>query len=273
MTSFYSPLTPSALGKRKRLQRIFGDKGKCVFLPLDDNLITLENMDLMTTPQLLSIAGRSEIGAYMACGGTASLIQSGEKPVILNVSASIDECCYSHKILISSVEQAVAMDAAAVLMHINISDPRVNDMMQNAGRLAQQSQNCGMPLFLTAYPRKELPDGTNYSYLDLRDTDEAAFTKYVSHCVRIAFELGADVIKTQYTGSEQSMRTVVAAASGRPLLAALGGFTTPDSLYPAVESCAKAGASGVALGRALFYRPDALEIVANVRKIMEECGV
>lgn len=33
-------VTASALGKRRRMFRIFGDKGKCIVVPLDDNLIS-----------------------------------------------------------------------------------------------------------------------------------------------------------------------------------------------------------------------------------------
>lgn len=39
-------VTASALGKRRRMFRIFGDKGKCIVVPLDDNLISKYNEGL-----------------------------------------------------------------------------------------------------------------------------------------------------------------------------------------------------------------------------------
>ena len=107
-----------------------------------------------------------------------------------------------------------------------------------------------------------------YNYEDLKKENEAGYTKLVCHCVRIAFELGADIIKTQFTGSAESFSKVVEAANGTPVLIAGGKMKDENELYAMVSDSIKAGGAGVSIGRNVFNREDSLEVIERLRKIV-----
>ena len=68
-------------------------------------------------------------------------------------------------------------------------------MLYNLGLVSEICNIYGMPILAIIYPRKEHAfEGKNY--LSIKESNRSAYTKLVSHCVRIAFELGADIIKT-----------------------------------------------------------------------------
>ena len=124
-----------------------------------------------------------------------------------------------------------------------------------------------MPLLVIVYPRTE-HEGKDYNYEDLKKENEEEYTKLVCHCVRIAFELGADIIKTQFTGSVESFSKVVEAANGTPVLIAGGKMMDENELYAMVSDSIKAGGAGVSIGRNVFNREDSLEVIERLRKIV-----
>lgn len=214
-------VTASALGKRRRMFRIFGDKGKCIVVPLDDNLISKYNEGLKNLHDKIKDIQQAKPNGVLCYLGTASIIDKYEVPIILNLTASTEYKTHTKKILVSTIEQAIAIDAAAVAVHINVSSSYESIMLENLGAVSEVCQKYGMPLLVIVYPRTEHA-GKDYNYEDLKKENEAGYTKLVCHCVRIAFELGADIIKTQFTGSAESFSKVVEAANGTPVLIAGG---------------------------------------------------
>ena len=59
--------------------------------------------------------------AILCYYGTATLLSDYNIPTIINITASTVQSHHTRKVLISSVQQALAIDAAAVAVHINIS--------------------------------------------------------------------------------------------------------------------------------------------------------
>jgi fructose-bisphosphate aldolase/2-amino-3,7-dideoxy-D-threo-hept-6-ulosonate synthase len=72
---------------------------------------------------------------------------------------------------------------------------------------------------------------------------------------RAAQEIGADIVKTYYTGDPDSFRQVV---EGCPVpIVILGGekMNTPEELFDTVHGSLQAGAAGVAIGRNIWQHP------------------
>ena len=260
-------VTASALGKRRRMFRIFGDKGKCIVVPLDDNLISKYNEALKNLHDKIKDIQQAKPNGVLCYLGTASIIDKYEVPIILNLTASTEYKAHTKKILVSTIEQAIAIDAAAVAVHINVSSSYESIMLENLGAVSEVCQKYGMPLLVIVYPRTEHA-GKDYNYEDLKKENEAEYTKLVCHCVRIAFELGADIIKTQFTGSAESFSKVVEAANGTPVLIAGGKMKDENELYAMVSDSIKAGGAGVSIGRNVFNREDSLEVIERLRKIV-----
>ena len=78
---------------------------------------------------------------------------------------------------------------------------------------------------------------------------------------RIAFELGADIVKTYYTGSPDSFRKV---ASSCPVPVMIAGGVKMDTIRAALEvvlGSVKGGGSGVVFGRNIWQAPDPAAVV------------
>lgn len=260
-------ITPNTIGKRRRLHRILGASGKAVIVPLDDNLISSYNIGLQDLKEKITAIEAARPNGILCYYGTASLLSDLTIPMIINITASTVQSQHTKKELISSVLQAVSIDASAVAVHINISSKYESEMLHNLGNVAESCNKYGMPLLAIIYPRKESDIGDE-NYLELKQKNVVDYTKIVSHCVRIAFELGADLIKTQYTGDAQSFSQVVNAANGRPVLIAGGSLCEEQQLYEMVKGATEAGAAGVSIGRNVFNRSNSEEIINIIRKII-----
>jgi DhnA family fructose-bisphosphate aldolase class Ia len=91
----------------------------------------------------------------------------------------------------------------------------------------------------------------------------------VKHAVRVGYELGADIIKTNFTGSIDSFIEVTENCPV-PIVVAGGSKISDKELLAEVKSAILAGASGAAIGRNVFQhsRPDL--IVKSLNKIIHE---
>lgn len=157
-------VTASALGKRRRMFRIFGDKGKCIVVPLDDNLISKYNEGLKNLHDKIKDIQQAKPNGVLCYLGTASIIDKYEVPIILNLTASTEYKTHTKKILVSTIEQAIAIDAAAVAVHINVSSSYESIMLENLGAVSEVCQK-----YTISFPVPN-PDFVLYEWL--RDLEE-----------------------------------------------------------------------------------------------------
>jgi len=82
----------------------------------------------------------------------------------------------------------------------------------------------------------------------------------VSHAARIGAELGADVVKTVYTGDTNSFRRVVQSCPVPVVVAGGPRMKTDMDVLELGESSMKAGAAGLSFGRNVFQhdKPQAM---------------
>src|SRR5690554_2909987 len=117
--------------------------------------------------------------------------------------------------MIASVEGALQLGADAMLtyMFFGYGDPDAEARQaEDVARLAETCEAFGMGCIIEPMARGVRADHDIYR------------AEYVALGARIACELGADILKTDYTGSAESFRTVTAAAF-RPILIAGGPKT------------------------------------------------
>jgi len=267
VTGILKHTIPTMIGKSRRLHRLFSATGKSVIVPLDDSLISYSHEGLIPLRNKVENIQSASPNGILCYQGTASLVSDYRIPLIYNVTASTTNSTHTNKVLISNVEDALQCDASAVAVHLNVSSKYESNMLEIVGKVSSDCQRYGMPLLVIVYPRKEASSNDdNYEEMKLNQPDE--YARLVSHCVRIAFELGADIIKTQYTGSSESFREVVAAAVNKPVLIAGGKFLNEEILYDVVRGSIAAGGAGVSIGRNVFNRNNSNEIIANIKNIV-----
>lgn len=154
--------------------------------------------------------------------------------------------------LIASVESAARMGADAVLvyMFVGYGDPDAEaEQVASVAKVAEDCEAHGIGCIIEPMPR-----GTKVG-------DRIYDAEYVAMGARMACELGADVLKTDYTGNAESFAKVVG-ASYRPVLIAGGPKTsTLRESLEMVHGALTAGAAGMFIGRNVFQANDPARIM------------
>jgi predicted phospho-2-dehydro-3-deoxyheptonate aldolase len=256
------------LGKRIRLERIINRKsGKAIFVPMDHGLTIgtvsgLENMPLIIN----KIANGGANGVILHAGialaghrGSAQL-QGNEQDIglIIHLSGSTTLSPHSNrKVLVCSVEEALRLGADAVSIHINIGAEEEPEMLQQMGEISQKCRYWGMPLLAMMYPR-----GPN-----IKNPNDPSV---VNIAARAGAELGADIVKTVYTGDIDSFKQI---CKGCPVPVVIAGgpkMNTKREFLQMVWEANQAGSMGVAVGRNIFQDPDPTALLQTMAKIIHQ---
>jgi fructose-bisphosphate aldolase/2-amino-3,7-dideoxy-D-threo-hept-6-ulosonate synthase len=164
----------------------------------------------------------------------------------------------NRKVLVCSVERALRMGADAVSIHINIGADEEPEMLQGASKVVESSRQWGIPLLAMMYPRGK----------KIKDENDP---EVVNIAVRAGVELGADIVKTNYTGDIDSFKEIVQGVRHVPVIIAGGPKmdTIPELLQMVYDSI-QAGGNGVAFGRNIFQSDDPTKIVNAISKIVHD---
>ncbi|MGA2415988.1 MAG: hypothetical protein ABSF59_16155 [Candidatus Sulfotelmatobacter sp.] len=144
--------------------------------------------------------------------------------------------------LLARPEEALRLGADAVLTYLIIgtgdADFEMKEITRNA-EVARECERVGIPLIVESLARGK----------DVRNPGDP---KWLNLHTRMAAELGADAVKTDYSGDKVSMRSVVEKCP-IPILV-LGGsrHASDQHALDVVRDVANAGAAGVFFGRNVF---------------------
>jgi len=263
-------MTFSSIGKKRRLDRLFKE-GKTIVVPVDDSLIFGPKqglLDITTTIKNIIEGSPSALLGYKTDMELVTNIDN-QIPFIYNVTASTVMNKHTQKVVVANVENALSAGADCIAVHINFSSQYENEMIHNFAIIANECDRLGMPLLAIAYPRSER-DGKDYNYEDLKDKDPYAFAEIVAHCTRASCELGADIVKTYYTGTPESFNSVVIAACGKPVIIAGGAKVPVEVSLTKVVGAIQAGGSGISFGRNVFDSDYIVPYLTAMREIVFE---
>jgi len=164
----------------------------------------------------------------------------------------------NRKVLVCSVERALKMGADGVSIHINIGADEEPEMLKDASTVVEKCREWGLPLIAMMYPRgKKITDENDHEVVNI--------------AVRAGAELGADIVKTNYTGDIDTFKGIVNGVSHIPIIIAGGPKmdTIPD-LFQMVHDSLQAGGRGVAFGRNIFQSKDPTKMVSAISRLVHE---
>jgi fructose-bisphosphate aldolase / 2-amino-3,7-dideoxy-D-threo-hept-6-ulosonate synthase len=250
------------IGKQIRMERIKDRKsGNSLIIPLDHGI---------SEGPINGIVGLADTIEKVSEGGAnAVLQQKGMVPhghrgygrdigLIVHMSASTklgpDP---NNKVMVCTVEEALKMGADAVSVHINIGSETESDQLQSLSATAKSCSEWGMPLLAMMYPR-----GKNIK--NPHDPEVVALA------ARAGAELGADVIKTNYTGDPDTFKTVVRGCPVPVIIAGGPKMKSDRDVLETVEGAMGAGAKGVAIGRNVFQHESPTKITRAIARIVHE---
>jgi DhnA family fructose-bisphosphate aldolase class Ia len=256
-------------GKTRRLSRIFGTDGKTVIVPVDDSLIFGPFAGLHNIKRKISNILEGKPDAMLAHQGMfINDIASNTVGRIINVSASTINSFHTKKVLVSTIEQLIIRDADCAAVHINMTSKYEADMLSDFGKIVSESEKYALPVMAIIYPRKEKVDGTDENYITLKNSNNREYTKLLCHCVRIAKDMGASLIKTYYSGNNESFIRVIETASSIPIVIAGGEFREAMHMLKITEDAIQCGCKGISFGRNVFSRCDTKPMVEAISAVV-----
>ena len=262
MTSIRERMEGMGIGKSIRMERIVDRKsGRSVVVPMDHGV---------TSGPIYGLTDmRSAVNAVAEGGANAVLLHKGiviaghrrygkDIGLIIHLSASTslgpDPL---NKVIVATVEEAIKLGADAVSMHVNVGAENEPDMLEALGMITLVCEEWGMPLLAMMYPRGKKVKNEHDPEL-------------VMHAARVGAELGADVIKTNYTGDPDSFKDVIRSCPVPVIIAGGPKANTDAEVMKMVEDAISAGASGVSIGRNVFQHKNPADMTKAMCKIVHE---
>ena len=243
-------------GKKRRLRRIFRSDSRTVIVPMDHGVTIGPVQGIVNMQAIIDKLLLGSVDAVVINRGIAKTVDTGNAGLIVHLSGITARCPDpNNKVQVCSVADAVRLGADAVSVHINMGAKEEAKMLSTLGNVACECDDFGMPLLAMMYPRG--PNIKDSHALDV-----------VAHAARLGAELGADIIKTNYTGDAESFKQVV---EGCPVPVIIAGGpkaeTTQDVLQMVKDSVA-AGGAGLSIGRNVFQHEDPTKMVKALSAIV-----
>lgn len=249
-----------------RMNHIFGTDGKTFILAMDhgSNFNVLPAMkDTKTLIRELAAAGAD---AFLSTIGMAENFAGSflGKGIILRIDGGVS-FLGDHKApmqIVATAEDALRLGADSVITMSFPGSVHEAEVLSNLARVCLDCHKWGLPVTAEALPRGFEKAG------DSRTPENITFA------CRQAAELGADIVKTVYTGDPESFRTLTESVYV-PVVILGGAKKVPErELLQEIRDALDAGASGVAMGRNIWGNEDPVRYAAAIAKLIhEDCSV
>ena len=246
-------------GKIIRMGRIFSRQtGKTVMVPMDHGITLGPVAGLANVTRSTEAAADGGANAVIMHKGLVKECYARaprNTGLIIHLSASTNlSIDPDHKLIITRPLEALKLGADAVSVHVNVGSEKESEMLKDLGDVSRICEDLGLPLLAMMYPR-----GKNIH----NQYDQ----ELIAHACRVGAEMGADVVKTNYTGDPDTFREVVRSCPV-PVIIAGGLRTSSDrELLDKIKGAVDAGACGVAVGRNVFMHEAPAVMVQRI------CGV
>ena len=249
-------------GKMIRMERIIDrNSGKMVIVPMDHGITMgpikgLENMK--ETIDKMVKGGANAILLHKGIVGAGHRGRGKDIGLIVHLSGSTTMSPDPNtKVLVCTVEEAIKLGADAVSVQVNLGAETETEMLRHLGEVSKICQDWGMPLLAMMYTRG-------------KKIDSEFNVKFVKHAARVGAELGADIVKVNYTGSPQTFQEVTRGCPVPVVIAGGEKVETDMDLFQMVEGALAGGAAGVSIGRNAFQHRDPVKIVRAIVKMVHK---
>ncbi|MDN5322661.1 MAG: fructose-bisphosphate aldolase, class [Clostridia bacterium] len=249
-------------GKEMRLNKLFKHSQRLFTVPMDHGITVGPITGLTDMPGMVKMVVAGGADAVIVHKGLVKQIvrelNLGKGELIVHLSASTSLGPEpNQKELVSSVEHAIRLGATAVSVHVNLGSNSEAAMIKDMGQVAEYCDLWGMPLLAMMYVR----DGNKENEFDP--------TK-IKHAARVAEEVGADIIKVNYTGTVETFREVTGSVKVPVIIAGGQKLNSTYDLLVMIADALKAGAKGVSIGRNVFQNTNPALLVKAIRKVLDE---
>ncbi len=259
------------VGIRRRLRRFFRRDGRALIFAMDHGFEHgpedfNEVWEHIKPKIIIRKVVRAGIDGVMMLPGIARIAADELKPdtgLMVKLTSKTNLRPKEDQFLQSPlgfVEDAIKLGADAVAATVYWGSPYEDIMMKQFAEVASIAHDFGLPVVQFAYPRGPY---INEKYGKKEDY------RVVMYGARAAAEMGADMIKTYWTGSRETFAKVVDAAAGVPVLLSGGAKAkNPLDFLKVVYNVIEAGGAGAVVGRNIFQRENPEPMIKALLRVI-----
>jgi fructose-bisphosphate aldolase / 2-amino-3,7-dideoxy-D-threo-hept-6-ulosonate synthase len=257
----------SSVGKAMRLKRVIDGDGVSVICALDHGMTSptfLDPLADITTRTQEAVAGGANV--IMMSKGMIRVAHDAFAPttslaLLLSASAAPDGD-RPEIVQIADVEEALVLGADAVVLFTALGGDTEPGMVEILSSVGRECAALGMPFIAEA----EFPT----TYATVEELKQQYGFEYLRRNVRLCAELGADIVKTNWPGEQDSFARCVEAANGVPVVLAGGSRLADSELLTRMEQAMSAGAIGCSVGRNIFMHEHPEAITRALSRVIRE---
>jgi class I fructose-bisphosphate aldolase len=262
----------SECGKRIRLNRVLGGSKRRALIVAFDHALVLGPIPGTEDPlEKIRQFARADIDALLLNLGL--IRQFANSPIQVRLPALIARLDWTtvwtafgqngsgvlRSAVLAAPEAALRQGADAVLTYLVVGTGDVDFEMKEITRnaeIARQCESSGIPLIVECLARG-------------KDVQHPGHPEWLNLHTRMAVELGADALKTDYSGDVASMRSVVKNCP-IPILVLGGSRQASDQqALNVVRQVIEAGAAGVFFGRNVFQAQNMSAFLESARAALD----
>ncbi len=162
---------------------------------------------------------------------------------------------------IGSVEEALRIGADAVVMYVALGGENEPEAIQALSDIGEACEELGMPFIAEA----EYPN----AYQSLTEMSSSFGADYLKRNARLCAEMGADIVKVNWSGDQASFAEIIRACD-RPVVLAGGSLISDTELLTRMAMARDAGAVGCSIGRNIFQHKLPEAITRSISRIFRD---
>lgn len=258
----HSIKTFQELGYERRMRRIFKEDGKTLVIGLDHGtslgvLPGLEDLGKISSDYLHAGADALLLGPRASLAAASSLSKYTNSSYWIRLNrTNIFDAVQPHKSttsMVAEVEDAIRLDADAVVVwyvrDVNGGETFA-DYEEQLAQVAVKCREFGLPLCVEAFT------------IGNKSEQEEINT------ARIAYELGADILKINHPGNNASLSKILANVDVPVLLAGGSQATDNKGFLELMSASMELGVRGLVIGRNIWQAEDPLAAIRDLQEVV-----
>lgn len=259
--NYYNMLpTFSGVGKTTRINRIFKSDGRAVMVAINHGLGLgpvdgIEHMG--KTLQTVMQEAPDSLTIHKGIALQYMDMFAGQTSLILKCT-NATRYRSPEETAVATVEEALMLGADAIAVGLTLCGSEEAREIERAAEYIRAAEPYGLPIVTHSYPSG-----------NLISDEERYRIENVGYAVRVSLELGVDIIKTFWTGNQESFAKIV--ELGSPAKVVISGGPKCETLMQCFEMTKQgidAGAAGITYGRNIWQHPHPAAVIKGLNAIV-----
>lgn len=252
--------------KTHRKNHIFREDKKAFVMAID-HAYRFSVLPAMKDPgKVISEVARAGVDAFLSTVGLADKLADAflGRGIIMRLDGANTFMGSKDKTVqaVVSIEDAIRLGADAVIGMGFPGSICEDKILGNLAKNIADSNKWGIPLMAEMLPR------------GFEGGDDSRTPASITFACRLGAEMGADMIKTEYTGDPESFKELCESVYA-PVLILGGGKKVPEEqLLTEIKEALDAGGAGIAMGRNIWGHEEPARYASAIARIIHEgCSV